>query len=528
MEVSYMKRDNRVSRRDFIKTTAAGVSATALTGLATTEARAEAINWDKEVDVVVVGFGGAGASTAIAAHDAGAEVLIVEKAPKGYEGGNSRVCMQLWFNPEPLDEAITYFNSLAGPYEKSVPREMVRVWAEEMGKNNDFIKTLGGTPVEYKLSFAPEFPELPGSKSGRVYLNGPISGGSRWYNLLKTNVESRGIEVLFGTPGKELVQNPITKEILGVKVESEGWDRYIKARRAVVLTCGGFENNQDMISNFLTNVPYAAPMGTPYNTGDGIKMAVTAGADLWHMMNVAGMYISFKRPDRDYTTIASPRKNNYIMVGADGTRFVNEKVDLKHGKMLIHGQWASQPTPVPVYTIFDETVRTAGPLAYDMPAIAAMTWSAVVTRSEYTWSADNTAEIASGWIIKGDTIAELATKINLAPEALQQTIDKYNAACQAGVDADYGRPAASLSPLVTPPYYAMAQTPSFINTQGGPRRNEKAQIVRPDHTPIPRLYSSGELGAIYPFLYNGGGNIGECMAFGRIAGRNAAAETPWS
>ena len=66
----------------------------------------------------------------------------------------------------------------------------------------------------------------------------------------------------------------------------------------------------------------------------------------------------------------------------------------------------------------------------------------------------------------------------------------------------------------------------MLNTQGGPRRNEKAQIVRPDGAPIPRLYSAGELGSIYSYLYQGTGNIGECLAFGRIAARNVVAETP--
>ena len=67
----------------------------------------------------------------------------------------------------------------------------------------------------------------------------------------------------------------------------------------------------------------------------------------------------------------------------------------------------------------------------------------------------------------------------------------------------------------------------MLNTQGGPRRNEKGQIVRPDGQPIPRLYSAGELGSIYSYLYQGTGNIGECLAFGRISGRNAVAEKPW-
>ena len=72
----------------------------------------------------------------------------------------------------------------------------------------------------------------------------------------------------------------------------------------------------------------------------------------------------------------------------------------------------------------------------------------------------------------------------------------------------------------------MELTPSFVNTQGGPRRNKDAQIIGRDDKPITRLYSAGELGSIYSFNYNAGGNIGECFAFGRIAGRNAAQDKP--
>ena len=84
-----------------------------------------------------------------------------------------------------------------------------------------------------------------------------------------------------------------------------------------------------------------------------------------------------------------------------------------------------------------------------------------------------------------------------------------------------------LNPIAEAPYYAIEMSPSMLNTQGGPRRNENAQIVRPSGAPIPRLYSAGELGSIYSYLYQGTGNIGECLAFGRIAGRNAVAEQPW-
>ena len=75
---------------------------------------------------------------------------------------------------------------------------------------------------------------------------------------------------------------------------------------------------------------------------------------------------------------------------------------------------------------------------------------------------------------------------------------------------------------MSPPFYAMVLTPALVNTQGGPRRDKEARVIGSNGAPIGRLYSAGELGSIYPFLYQGGGNIGECLAFGRIAGRNAA------
>ena len=112
------------------------------------------------------------------------------------------------------------------------------------------------------------------------------------------------------------------------------------------------------------------------------------------------------------------------------------------------------------------------------------------------------------------------------PVALEQTVARWNASCAGGADGEFGRK-LMLNPIAQAPFYALELSPSMLNTQGGPRRNEHARIVRPDGSEIPRLYSAGELGSIYSYLYQGTGNLGECLAFGRIAGRNAAAETPW-
>jgi succinate dehydrogenase/fumarate reductase flavoprotein subunit len=151
-------------------------------------------------------------------------------------------------------------------------------------------------------------------------------------------------------------------------------------------------------------------------------------------------------------------------------------------------------------------------------------WGRIMER--YEWSRDNQAELRRGWIKRGETLRDLAAALGLDPAALEASVARWNRNTESGKDPDCGR-RKMLVPIVKPPFYAVELSPSMLNTQGGPRRNERSQIVRPDGTPIPRLYSAGELGSIYGDLYQGTGNIGECLAFGRIAARNAVAEKAW-
>ena len=488
--------------------------------------------WEFEADVVVVGYGAAGAVTAITAHDLGAKVLILEKAPLGQEGGNSRVAGQGWLNPYPIDKAITYFNAMCGEY--TVPQDMVQVWAEEMNKNNAFIESLGGTIIEtvYKDREPAEFPELPGADCIHDYHIKTEDGGngySRLWELLKSSVNKRKIKVLCATPVKELIQNPATKEILGIKAEHSGKKFNIKANRAVVLTCGGFENNQEMIRDFCTNLPYCYPLGTPYNTGDGIKMAMAVGADLWHMSCIAGpVYCSLKVPEfpaiLEIPALEPQARavfpGGVIVVGADGKRFADEKFRVTHGKTRINGRWVQTPTPCPLHMIFDQTIFNVG--LYDSHRYHG--WNPLL--NVYNWSKDNSVELAKGWIKKANTIVELAKIIKLDPKTLEDSINRWNVNCATGTDPDFGR-TRMLAPIEGPPFYAMEVTPHFVNTQGGPRRNARGQVLQTNGQPLPRLYSAGELGSIHSYLYNSGGNIGECLAFGRISGRNAATETAW-
>jgi hypothetical protein len=174
-----------------------------------------------------------------------------------------------------------------------------------------------------------------------------------------------------------------------------------------------------------------------------------------------------------------------------------------------------------MFLIFDHALFSAGPLYDKHPSHG---WTQIIER--YDWSENNIAELAKGWIKTADSLASLATAVGLDPATLVDTVSRWNRHCDAKHDPDFGR-TLMLAPILAGPFYAVELSPSMLNTQGGPRRNEKGQIVRPDGKPIARLYSAGELGSIYGYLYQGTGNIGECLAFGRVSGRNAAAETPW-
>ncbi len=482
--------------------------------------------WDVEADVVVVGFGAAGMATAVTAHELGAKVVILEKAPEGQEGGNTRVAGQGYLNTSSAEQAVTYLNALCGPY--TVPQAMVQVWAEEMCRNNAWLESLGADPQEHQHPpVGIEFPDLPGADCVHKFHDGPTYGYSHTWNRFERLVKDRPIPILYETPGKQLIQHDSSKEILGVRARQGDRTIAVKARRGVVLTCGGFENNQDMIRNYLPGVPYCYTSGTPYNEGDGITMAMSVGADLWHMNNYAGPSMALKVPD--IRTSFSMQALHYskqtpggmIVVGPDAKRFADEKYKTRHGKIPVHGSWLPLATPCPMFLILDHTLFSAGPLYDKTPSHG---WTQIVER--YDWSADNSVELAKGWIKTADSLAGLAAVVGLDQAALADTVARWNRGCAAQHDAEFGR-SLMLAPIVDGPFYAVELSPSMLNTQGGPRRNEKAQIVRPDGTPIARLYSAGELGSIYSYLYQGTGNIGECLAFGRVAGRNAVAETPW-
>jgi succinate dehydrogenase/fumarate reductase flavoprotein subunit len=314
-------------------------------------------------------------------------------------------------------------------------------------------------------------------------------------------------------------------EIVGVIAEASGKRIAIRANRAVILGSGGFENNPAMLRNYVDGLPRLYPHGSPYNTGDGIRMAAEVGADLWHMNNISGPLMSFKVPEIAIAQwLNLPHGKSYLFVAGDGARFTMEGDPCvtgdMHGKVKRHGMWMQQPMPMPIHMVFDQTYLKSGHIGR-----ARADWD-VSHGNLYNWSDDNLREVQKGWIKTADTLRDLAALIDVPPDTLEATVQRFNAAAIAGQDVDWGRAADTLAALDSPPFFAMALTPALVNTQGGPRRNKDAQVMGVDGEPIGRLYSAGELGSIYSFLYQGGGNIGECFAFGRIAGEEAASKSP--
>jgi len=471
------------------------------------------VDWSAEYDVVVIGYGMAGATTAIQAADEGAKVLLLEKAAQGHEGGNSRYAGQgfVTVDADKRDEAVEYFKRIRGMY-NTPSDDILEAFTDGIISAMDWVKERGGNPLISHRGIG-EFKDI----EGWDLMNAWSINGKTWdagaYKWLQGEVAERSdsIDIWFEAPGKHLIQDADTGIIHGVVAEVDGKEYNIRAKNGVVLCTGGYENNQQMIQDFL-QLPYGYSKGALYNTGDGIKMAMEVGADLWHMGNIAGPDLNaIDENGRAYgysiqgvnpNLSTSFTTNSVIYVGPDGTRFVDESVIPGHGFIDYHGQKLRMPTPMPAYCVFDAK-------ALDKTIYKA-------------WGEDKSDEIEKGIIIEAKTLSELTKKLGLPEGSLEATVKQYNEFCAKGEDIQLGRNPDMLIPLDKGPYYAFEVFPTFTNTQGGPRRNAEGSVIDTNGDPIPHLYSAGECGSIWGDIYQGAGNLGECLVFGRISGANAA------
>ena len=465
--------------------------------------------WDEEADVVILGCGGAGAVAAITACDAGAKVIVVEK---GEGGGNTRLATMAFLCPTNNSAAREHIKALSFGM---LGEDIIDVYVEWTSKNIDYIKQLGG---ETEKCFPDaSFPALPGSETMlryrvRAKVEGELGGESLW-NLLSENLERRKIPVHRYTTAKTIIR--FGDEIVGVTTQKDDRSFNIHARKAVVLATGGFEYNEGLKREFLAGYPIFA-YGNAGNTGDGIKLAQELGADLWHMKAVAAP-MGYKFSEFESAFIMRMPADGYIIVDQNGERFCNE-TGLEHYSMWMavtsFDTGSLRFSRIPSYLIFDEQTRSKGPI----------TRVGHGANRAYKWSQDNSEEVRHGWIVSADGPAELAEKLGIkAAEKLTETVNAYQAACRNGTDEKFGRSKETLVEFHGK-HYGVPLWPCLLNTQGGPKRNVRGQIVDVWGKPINRLYGAGEAGSIWGFLYQSGGNLGECLGLGRMVGLNAAKE----
>ncbi|MBN1191730.1 MAG: FAD-binding protein [Dehalococcoidales bacterium] len=498
------------------------------------------IKWEKEYDVVIAGYGGSGISAAITAHDNGAKVVILEKAP--YPGGGQTRTSGLGtcFAIDP-EGAARYLHAMCSIGLKSAdvsaalsvtPFEDCLVLMNELAGNPEWLKSMGVDHSVQEVSTA-SFTTFPGAESfGHCTIKG---FGTQFLNTMKTQIEKRGIEVFFETQAIELIQNAETREITGIyAIDRQNKKMAIKARKGVVLCTGGFEFDEEMKANYLRPYPLKFS-GWPYNTGDGIRMAQKAGADLWHMNTMVG-YLNIWVPEHKPAWLLHFYQG--IWVNKYGRRYTNECIRFSHNWWLKNHDFnLDEPgySSIPSYLVFDEETRKKGPVAgvssSDLHGIRGLqTYPPELGGYPEGWSRDNLREIQKGWVKKADTIEELGRLIGdkMDPVILRQTVDSYNCYCEQGNDPEFGRQPQYLKPLLTPPFYAVALYPGGINTCGGPRRNGYGQVLDPYKKIIHRLFSAGEMGSICGNIYAIGGlNAGEMLASGRLAGRSASALQSW-
>ncbi len=513
----------QVTRRSFVKGAGlAGVSAMAMgagsawADDAQSASFESAIAWDAIYDVVVVGLGMAGEAAAIEAAAAGASVLVLEKAPDGLDGGNSRYCHQLPIGviEGHVEDAKTYYRALRGEFSQPTDAK-IDATMEEMEKNTSWFEGLGAQVYSYEEvtggAFGPEYPELPGGDGTFIdFAIAPTYADGKMFKFLKQQViDNDAIDLWFEAPATDLIREPQSGAVVGVVAHVDDRDVNIRVRSGVVMACGGFENNAQMVEDYL-GIPHDYPVACHFNTGDGHLMCARIGAQLSAMYNVAAyincLYDDGVTPEWESGTRRGKKyTSSLIYVGGDGTRFMNENFKSRHGRMMWHGDYQLQRVPRNSWCVFDEKARLETDFSNANPA-----------------GSDEPVE--SGLFRKADTLEELAAIIDVPAENLVATVEQFNGFCVAGEDPEFHRdPEAMKAFDEEGPFYAFQLVQSILNTQGGPYHDENAQILDTDGNPIPHLYGAGEFGAIYTSLYQGGGNVGEGLATGRIAGRNAAA-----
>jgi succinate dehydrogenase/fumarate reductase flavoprotein subunit len=541
------RQGGEISRRGFLGGTAAGVAAATLPGTLACAPGAEPglpARWDREADVVVVGSG-SGLVAGLAAAVGGAEALVLEKrsvvgGSTGHSGGVAWVPNNTFMRAEGIEDsrekALTYLTHLA---QHQADTSLLEAFVDAGPEMAEFVQA--HSPLQWRVSkimgqaaeYHPEWPgAVPRGRSIEPAVDRQGFFGPVLVEGLRKGFEAAGGEILLETPVRRLVVRRDAAggpEVVGVETERDGAPFFVRARRAVLLAAGGFEWDFEMKRHFLRG-PTLYTLGAGGNTGDGVRMAMSVGADLRNMNEVWGITVykaeaEAVRPNRMGATLNAEiekRAAGSIVVNRRGQRFQNEAADYD-------STWRSYFTwdnwgelgyrNLPAYVLFDAKARRGRTIA-GLPADQPL----------------------PEWVRTADSLSELADQLGIDAAGLARTVVDFNEHARLGRDPEfrrgesaydrYGMPdvGITLGPIEEPPFFGAEIAAGDLGTCGGARVNAHAQVLDPYGQVIPRLYAAGNnagVGSPGSSYGGGGGTIGPAMTFSYIAGRHALSLSPW-
>ena len=534
-----MDESRGVSRRNFL--TIGGLAAlggaAALTGCAprvkgdtsSTQQRGGGAGYsgsfDEEFDVVVVGAGIAGlsASITVAREADGKSCLLIEKEAQA--AGCSPVCAGDFLGRDDENEyPVQYLKDMAmtsiGP---SVPDDVLEAFCEGINENLEWVLSLGATMDQlgtkrgvYEDRSKSEYREFDSWASTEYSFNKQNAAPyNHLFNYLTHVCETDyadKVEMRFKSPLEDLLTDADGR-VIGVVADG----KYIKANDGVIMCCGGYEHNEEFLEGFC-GVGNAISFAKTGNTGDGHKIVARIGADFWHMHNAAGFWMAGRNLENTSFSNGALTSHNFkkygITVAKNGRRFymdwdghksldisddavsedLSRHVGSRHGVMQFGGEWAHLPMPSIGWFIFDDDNLQN---AFDFE------------------TAGTEDPVADGWLYKADSIEELANLCDVPADELAQTINAWNGFCDAGVDVAFYRPPDTLTPIRTAPFYAQRCNPAMLNTDGGPKRSAKGEVIDVYGNPIPGLYAAGEFGSVWGYIWS---HLGAQLHRGRVVG----------
>jgi len=439
-------------------------------------------------DVVVIGSGGAGLAAAIQAHDDGAHVVIIEKMPT--IGGNT-IKASVGMNA-----AETRFQKLKGIEDSK------DLFYDETLKGGKF----KNNPVLLRefVELAPEAIEWLAAKEielNDITITGGMSidrthrpadrsavGGFLISGLVK-NINKREIEVLLETSVSEILFE--NGAVSGVQVVDEYNDTRILNAKSVIVATGGFSANRNMVVSYRPDLDGFVTTNHAGATGSGIAMLQRLGADTVDMGEIQ-IHPTVEQTT-SYLISEAIRGGGAILVSQAGHRFYNE--------METRDKVSAEIIGLPeksAWIIFDEQVRANNKAA-----------------DEY---------IAKGFVLSAPTPQELAVKLNMDPQVLADTLERYNLFVVAKKDEDFGRTTALRHPLNQGPFFAIRIAPGVHHTMGGVTINPDTAVLDAQKQIIPGAWAAGEVvGGIHGANRIGGNAVADIIIFGTLAGRKATA-----